>query len=176
MVLPKRGLEKPLKRIASVTAYLERKKGGKNIGLLVDGPNMLRKEFNTNLEKLTKLLEEKIGRVRVGKVLLNQYAPEKLIEAITNHGLLPVVVAGDIDVYMAIEGMEMIHNENIDVIALATRDADFLPIIYKAKEVGKETIIIGAEPGFSVALQKAADIVIRADQLEEDNTDSNNRD
>ena len=49
---------------------------------------------------------------------------------------------------------------NIDIIALMTRDADFLPIINKAKENGKETIVIGAEPGFSAALQNSADDAI----------------
>jgi uncharacterized protein (TIGR00288 family) len=98
--------------------------------------------------------------MRVGKVLLNQYASDKLIEAIVNQGFTPIVVAGDTDVYMAVEAMELIYNPNIDIIALMTRDADFLPIINKAKENGKETIVIGAEPGFSAALQNSADSAI----------------
>ncbi|WP_414469344.1 TIGR00288 family NYN domain-containing protein [Methanobacterium sp. ACI-7] len=128
----------------------------KNIGLLVDGPNMLRKEFSLNLDLVRQIISE-YGDMRVGKVLLNQYASDKLIEAIVNQGFTPVVVAGDTDVYMAVEAMELIYNPNIDVIALMTRDADFLPIINKAKENGKETIAIGAEPGFSAALQNSAD-------------------
>jgi uncharacterized protein (TIGR00288 family) len=103
--------------------------------------------------------------MRVSKVLLNQYASDKLIEAIVNQGFTPIVVAGDTDVYMAVEAMELIYNPNIDVIALMTRDADFLPIINKAKENGKETIVIGAEPGFSAALQNSADsaIILKSD-------------
>ena len=62
---------------------------------------------------------------------------------------------------IAIEAMELIYNSDVDVIALATRDADFLPIIQEAKRKGKETIVIGTEPGFSVALQNAADYVIK---------------
>ncbi|MGB4612009.1 MAG: TIGR00288 family NYN domain-containing protein, partial [Methanothermobacter thermautotrophicus] len=100
------------------------------------------------------------GNMRVGKVLLNQYASDKLIEAIVNQGFTPIVVAGDTDVYMAVEAMELIYNPNIDIIALMTRDADFLPIINKAKENGKDTIVIGAEPGFSAALQNSADHAI----------------
>ncbi|MCK4927941.1 MAG: NYN domain-containing protein, partial [Candidatus Aenigmarchaeota archaeon] len=48
----------------------------------------------------------------------------------------------------------------IDIIALATRDADFLPVVQLAKKMGKKVIIIGIEPGFSKALQHAADNVI----------------
>jgi len=154
-------------RLTSIKDYIplkRREAGGKNIGLLVDGPNMLRKEFNLNLDIVRKIIAE-YGDMRVGKVLLNQYASDKLIEAIVNQGFTPVVVAGDTDVYMAVEAMELIYNPNIDVIALMTRDADFLPIISKAKENGKETIVIGVEPGFSAALQNSADhaIVLKAE-------------
>lgn len=128
----------------------------KNIGLLVDGPNMLRKEFNLDLESIRKMMAEH-GKMRVGKVLLNQYASDKLIEAIVNQGFTPIVVAGDTDVHLAMEAMELIYNPNIDIIALMTRNADFLPLINKTKENGKETIVIGAQPGFSVALQNSTD-------------------
>ncbi|WP_457741755.1 TIGR00288 family NYN domain-containing protein [Thermococcus sp.] len=132
----------------------------KSIGLIIDGPNILRKEFGIKLEDIVEALE-RIGRIRVAKVVLNQYAPQGLIEAVVNQGLEPVIVAGDTDVRIAIEAMELIYNSDVDVIALATRDADFLPIIQEAKRRGKETIIIGTEPGFSVALQNAADYVIK---------------
>ncbi|HOI70849.1 MAG TPA: TIGR00288 family NYN domain-containing protein [Methanobacterium sp.] len=155
-------------RLSSLKEYIPLKKGdsrGKNIGLLVDGPNMLRKEFKLNLDLVRKIIKE-YGDMRVGKVLLNQYASDKLIEAIVNQGFTPIVVAGDTDVYMAVEAMELIYNPNIDVIALMTRDADFLPIVNKAKENGKETIVIGAEPGFSAALQNSADdaIILKTDE------------
>lgn len=148
-------------KLTSLKDYipLKKKESGKNIGLLIDGPNMLRKEFSLNLDLVRNILAQ-YGNMKVGKVLLNQYASDKLIEAITNQGFTPVVVAGDTDVYMAVEGMELIYNPNIDVVALMTRDADFLPIINKAKENGKETIVIGAEPGFSAALQNSADYAI----------------
>jgi uncharacterized protein (TIGR00288 family) len=149
-------------KLSSLKDYIPLKRGEsglKNIGLLVDGPNMLRKEFSLNLDLVREIISE-YGNMRVGKVLLNQYASDKLIEAIVNQGFTPIVVAGDTDVYMAVEAMELIYNPNIDIIALMTRDADFLPIINKAKENGKETIVIGAEPGFSAALQNSADDAI----------------
>ena len=132
---------------------------GKNIGLLVDGPNMLRKEFDCNLDTVRDLISEH-GNIKVGKVFLNQYASDKLIEAVVNQGFSPMIVAGETDVQMAVEAFELIHNPNIDVIALMTRDVDFFPLINVAKEHGKKTIVIGAEPGFSVALKNSADSTI----------------
>ncbi len=132
---------------------------GKRIALLIDGPNMLRKELGVKLEDLVEVLS-KIGDIRVAKVVLNQYAPQGLIEAVSNQGFEPMVVSGETGVKLAVEAMKEIYNPHIDVIAIATRNAEFLPVILKAKEKGKETIVIGVEPGFSVALKHAADYAI----------------
>ncbi|HIP16116.1 MAG TPA: TIGR00288 family NYN domain-containing protein [Methanothermococcus okinawensis] len=134
--------------------------GKDRIALLIDGPNMLRKEFNIDLDKIREVLS-KFGKIVIGRVYLNQYASDKLIEAVANQGFEPRVTAGDVDVEMAVEGTELIFNKNIDTIAYMTRDADFLPAMRKAKEHGKKIIVIGAEPGFSLAIQNIADHVIK---------------
>ncbi|GAB4314928.1 MAG: TIGR00288 family NYN domain-containing protein [Methanobacteriaceae archaeon] len=148
--------------LSSFKDYLPIKKGNskdKNVGLLIDGPNMLRREFDLDLDLVKEILGE-YGNIRIVKVFLNQYASDKLIEAITNEGFSPIVVAGETDVHMAVEAYELIHNPNIDIIALMTRDVDFFPLINIAKENGKETIVLGAEPGFSTALKNSADSAI----------------
>ncbi|MFA4701585.1 TIGR00288 family NYN domain-containing protein [Pyrococcus kukulkanii] len=132
---------------------------GKRIALLVDGPNILRKDLGIHLEDIVEALS-KLGNIRVAKVILNQYAPQSLIEAVSNQGFEPVIVAGEIGVKLAVEAMREVYNPNIDMIALATRNTEFVPIILKAKEKGKETAIIGVEPGLSSALKHAADYVI----------------
>jgi len=132
---------------------------GRRIALLIDGPNILRKEFGIKLEDIVEALEG-LGDIRVAKVVLNQYAPQGLIEAVSNQGFDAVVVSGETGVKLAVEAMREIYNPNIDAIALATRNAEFLPVILKAKEKGKETIVIGIEPGFSAALKHAADYTI----------------
>jgi len=159
-------------RIQRIREYLSKKKSqsSKKIGVLVDGPNMLRKEFNTNLKEIRELLSE-YGDIKIAKVFLNQYATDKLVEAIENQGFEPVVTSGDVDVRMAVEAMELIYNESIDVIALVTRDADFKAVLMKAMEMGKETIIVGAEPGFSTALKNSADIAIVLNEEEGEEKD-----
>jgi len=144
-----------------------RKESKKRIGVLVDGPNMLRKEFNINLREIREILSE-YGDVKIAKVFLNQYAGDKLVEAIENQGFEPVITSGDVDVRMAVEAMEIIYNDHIDVLALVTRDADFKAVLKKAMELGKETIIIGAKPGFSAALKNSADIAIVLNEDEDE--------
>lgn len=138
------------------------------VAIFVDGPNMLRKEFSVDLRDL-KQRAEKYGRVIIGKVYVNQFAPEKLVEAIINEGFEAIMVLGerneeqgesaDVDVSMTVGAMEAIINRDIDIIGIATRDADFLPVIQKSKENGKKVIVFGLEPAFSTSLQNAADFI-----------------
>jgi len=135
------------------------------VALLVDGPNMLRKEFMIDLREL-KRRAQNYGRIIIAKVFLNQFAPEKLVEAVINEGFECIMTlaeksedANDVDVTLAVAAMETILERDIDVFALATRDTDFLPVIQKAKEYGKKVVLFGAEPGFSSSLQNAADYV-----------------
>ncbi|ADE36668.1 MAG: TIGR00288 family NYN domain-containing protein [Methanohalophilus sp.] len=146
---------------SSIVKYLSTKKevGRRSIGLLVDGPNVLRKEFDVNLEEIRDVLKE-YGNVKIGRVFLNQYASNKLVEAVENNGFEPVICSSDVDVRLAVEGMDLVHNPNIDTLALVTRDADFKPLLNKANEHGKETIIFGVEPGFSTALRNSSDYVV----------------
>jgi uncharacterized protein (TIGR00288 family) len=131
------------------------------IALLVDGPNIIRRDVRIDLIDVKNRVSEH-GQIKVAKVFLDQYASDKLIEAMVNQGFEPVLTTGDVDVTMAVEATVQAFNPAIDTIALMTRDIDFRPVLVKAKELGKNTIVVGTEPGFSVGLRAAADIVIMA--------------
>lgn len=147
-------------KIKSILA--KKNKKDRNIALLIDGPNVIRKDVRLDLVALRKRIEEH-GNIKVSKIFLDQYASDKLIEAMTNQGYEPVITTGDVDVTMAVEAMVQVYNPHVHTIALMTRDIDFVPVLVKAKEFGKETIVIGSEPGFSVALKNTADIVIMSE-------------
>lgn len=139
---------------------------GPNVAIFVDGPNVVRKQFDLDLDELREKAGE-FGDIKVGKVFLNQYASDKLIEAIISQGFEAELGLGgekakesDVDVYMAVNAVESIFSDDIDTIILVTRDTDFLPVIQKAKEYGKETVVMGMDPGFSTALKNAADEVV----------------
>ncbi|MFH1306035.1 MAG: TIGR00288 family NYN domain-containing protein [Candidatus Micrarchaeota archaeon] len=151
-----------LEKIKSLLKRKEKKRPDKNIALMVDGPNVIRRDMRLDLLKVRKEVE-KYGHIKVAKLFLDQYASDKLIEAVTNQGYEPIISTGDVDVTMAVDSICQVYNPNIHIIALMTRDIDFRPVLVKAKELGKETIVIGAEPGFSAALKHTADIVIIAE-------------
>ena len=144
------------------TMFKQKKVEGRNVALLIDGPNVIRREMNLDLQKVRHEVE-KHGTIKVARIFLDQYASDKLIEAMVNQGFEPKITTGDVDVTMAVEAMEQVFNPHIHAIALMTRYIDFRPVLVKAKELGKETIVIGAEPGFSVALRNTADVVIIAE-------------
>ncbi|RLG42514.1 MAG: NYN domain-containing protein [Thermoproteota archaeon] len=129
----------------------------KQLAIIVDGPNILRRELGLDLEEIRKI-SESMGRVRRAVVVLNRQAPEKLVEAVANAGFDVKISFGKPEVDFTIEAMEAAFTDKIQTLILATRSAAYLPIIHKIKEIGKEVVVIGAEPGFSVALKKAADL------------------
>ena len=129
------------------------------IAVYVDGPNILRKELSIDLKDVKKAIEQ-FGRIKIGKVFLNQYASNKLLEAVVNQGFETVITVGDVDVSMAAEAVECIFNQHIQAIAFVTRDSDFTPAIVKAKRYGKETIVVMADTASAAALKNNADHVI----------------
>lgn len=139
--------------------FLKGKKEKPDVALLIDGPNIIRKSFNIDLKEVKDELT-KYGNIRVAKIYLDQYASDKLIEAMVNQGLETEITTGDVDVTMAIEAMEYVQNKNIDIIALMTRDTDYIPVLRKAKFYGKKTIIIATDVAFSAALRNTADNVV----------------
>jgi len=131
----------------------------KNIAVFVDGPNILRKEFDIDLGDIIGVLKA-YGNIKIGRVFLNQYAHKKLVEAVVNQGFESVITVGDIDVSMASDAVESIFNDDIQALAFVTRDSDFLPAITKAKRYGKDTIVILAEDSSADSLKNNADHVI----------------
>lgn len=136
-----------------------RKRKGKQLAIIVDGPNILRKELGIDLEEIRRMAEEE-GRIRIAAVILDRKAPEKLVEAVVNAGFKPITSTGKVEVDFTIVAMDAVYDEKVDALVLVARSAAYMSIVHKAKEKGKEVIVIGAEPGFSTALKKAADLYI----------------
>ena len=136
-----------------------KKKKQRNLAVFVDGPNILRKELGIDLESIKEVLE-KHGNLKIARVFLDQFASNKLVEAVVNQGFETILTVGDVDVAMASDATEAIFNKTIHAIAFVTRDSDFLPAIMKAKRYGKETIVVLAEEASAAALKNTADVVI----------------
>ncbi|MHA2357880.1 MAG: NYN domain-containing protein [Candidatus Heimdallarchaeaceae archaeon] len=143
---------------SSIQALRGRITGEKKIAVFVDGPNFLRKVKNRQikLEEVDEKIQD-LGRASIKKVILNEHASKNLIQAITNSGYKPLVSHHDTYITLAVEVMEAIKDgKNVDVVVIASRHARVTPILAKVKEKGLETVVLGFEPGFSIAVQKMA--------------------
>ena len=129
---------------------------GNRVALLVDGPNLLRDEFDVNLEDVRRVAEPDVARV-----YLNHRAPSALVEAVETNGMEPVVTSGDVDVRLAVDATAYAL-EGFDIV-LATRDADFKPALERANAEGTRTTVIGVSECFSSALESVADEVVMLD-------------
>ena len=106
----------------------------------------------------TQLLKD--GPLKIARVYLDQYATDKLIEAVVNLGFESVITVGDVDVAMAVDATESAFSKEIDTIVFITRDSDYLPAILKAKRQGKKTVVYLVEDGSAVALKNTVDRVV----------------
>jgi len=135
-----------------------------NIAVFVDGPNILRKEFNIDLAKIRSHLVAQ-GNVKIARVFLDQYATDKLIEAVVNLGFETIITVGDVDIAMAVDATDTVYNKEIDTIVFVTRDSDYLPAILKAKMHGKKTKVYLVDEGSAIALKNTVDEVVFIDRM-----------
>lgn len=143
----------------SLSKMVKKPKKPKKLAVFVDGPNILRKELGIDLLDIKKVVLQ-YGSPKIAKVFLNQFASNKLVEAVVNQGFESIITVGDVDVAMAVEATESIFNPSIEGIVFVSRDSDFLPAVVKAKNHGKDTIVILAEEASAAALKNTADFVV----------------
>ena len=147
--------------ILSSSRKKERRKEEKpRVALFVDGPNILRKEFNVKLEDIKEIAEQ-FGKITIAKVFLDKFAPKKLIEAVSNSGFTPVISPVDVHIYMAVELATILNTMKMDVFVVASRHTRCAPLVKIAREKGLETVVVGFDPGFSAALRNSSDFVFK---------------
>ncbi|MFB6112743.1 MAG: NYN domain-containing protein [Halodesulfurarchaeum sp.] len=134
------------------------------VGLFVDGPNVLRNEFDVDLEDLRVTAAEE-GTLRTARLYLDENASSGLVQAAEANGFDVRVTSGDVDVKLAVDATAFVTTEDIDVLVIASRDTDFKPVLEIANRIGGRTLAIApGTHGRSDALVNAAhDAVLLGD-------------
>ncbi|SFR61811.1 NYN domain-containing protein [Halogeometricum limi] len=126
------------------------------VALFVDGPNVLREEFDVDLDDVREAAAA-VGRPTATRLYLDEHATPGLIQAAEARGFEVVVTSGDVDVRLAVDVTRFAVERRADVVAIASRDTDFKPAIETANAYGLRTLAIApGEFGRSDALQNAA--------------------
>ncbi|MFB6109461.1 MAG: NYN domain-containing protein [Halodesulfurarchaeum sp.] len=133
------------------------------VGLFVDGPNVLREEFDVDLDELRETAGER-GTLGLTRLYLDEKASAGLIQAGEAHGFDVRITSGDVDVKLAVDATAAIQAADLDLLAIATRDIDFKPVVELANEAGIGTLAIApGSHGRSDALVAAADDAVVLD-------------
>jgi uncharacterized protein (TIGR00288 family) len=130
--------------------------GASRVGLFVDGPNVLREEFDVDLDDLRAVAADE-GRLAVTRLYLDEHATPELIQAAEARGFEAVTTSGDVDVRLAVDATVAVADGVIDVLVVVSRDTDFKPVLERAAERGVETVAVAPGAyGRSDALRNAA--------------------
>ncbi|WP_136716197.1 NYN domain-containing protein [Halorientalis salina] len=126
------------------------------VGLFVDGPNVLRSEFDVDLSDVREAAARK-GKLVATRLYLDENASSGLIQAAEANGFEVVTTSGDVDVKLAVDATTLVAAGDIDVLAIASRDTDFKPAVEAAALRNVTTFAIApGEHGRSDALRNSA--------------------
>lgn len=126
------------------------------VGLYVDGPNVLREEFDVDLDELRDVAEQE-GRLVTAALYLDEHATPALIQAGEARGFDVITTSGDVDVRLAVDATAAAIDEQISILVIVSRDTDFKPVLERAAKNGLETVAIApGEYGSSDALRNTA--------------------
>lgn len=135
----------------------------RRVGLLVDGPNVLRDEFDVDLDDV-RAVGNGAGTLVATRLYLDEHATPGLIQAAEARGYEVIITSGDVDVKLAIDATELVYTDAIDTLMIVSRDTDFKPVIEKAAKRGIHTVAVAPGTyGRSDALRNAAQEAILLD-------------
>ena len=113
---------------------------GKQIHCLIDG-DVINNLSSSQIKLLMEQIEE-IGSVRKNLAIFDyQLKPEKY-DLYINSGISPMIVPSDKDVYLALECLDVVNNQQTDILCVGVSDESMLSIIVKAREKS-EILLIG---------------------------------
>jgi len=122
---------------------------------------------NIVIEKISNVKDviDDLGRIIATKFYIegNRYSDE-LIDRIVEIGGMPIIEPSDLDIHLALALAELIYDKNINIIIIATKNVNFVPILIKAKSEGKKTILI-KEDSTSNPLDNTVDSVVNLSEI-----------
>jgi len=134
------------------------------VGLFVDGPNVLREEFDVDLDELRELAAAE-GRVAMARLYLDEHATPELVQAAEARGFAVVTTSGDVDVRLAVDATAAATEGSVGVLVVVSRDTDFKPVLEAAAARGVETVAVApGSYGRSDALRNAAQRSLTLDE------------
>lgn len=126
------------------------------VALFVDGPNILRDEFDVDLDDIREAAK-RAGRLVAIRLYVDEHATPGLIQAAEARGYEVIVTSGDVDVKLAVDATRVAVEGQAETLAISSRDTDFKPVFEVANGYGMRTFAIApGTHGRSDALRNSA--------------------
>jgi len=137
--------------------------GETTVALFADGPNVLRDEFDVDLDDVREVAED-FGQLATTRLYLDEHATPGLIQAVEARGFEVVTTSGDVDVKLAVDAVEAAVAGRVDTVVVVSRDTDFKPTVEVANRYGLRTVALApGTHGSSDALANAAHAALTLD-------------
>jgi len=136
----------------------------KKIAIIIDGPTILPDFDLRKLKVLTDSLTE-IGITRAGIIITDRQLSQDESELINSFGFQEEIVGSDVDIHVAINALEYLNSNSIDIIGIGTTDPGLFPIFAKIKQ-NKQLLIISWQKNVTPAMEAIADFVLDLEYLE----------
>ena len=91
---------------------------GERVALFVDGPNVLREEFDVDLDDVREAAAAE-GHLVTTRLYLDEHATPGLIQAAEARGFEVIVTSGDVDVKLAVDAARFAAEGRMSTLAIA---------------------------------------------------------
>jgi uncharacterized protein (TIGR00288 family) len=136
----------------------------KKIAIIIDGPTILPDLDIKKLQIIKDSLLE-IGVTRAGKIITDKQLSQNESEVINSYGFHEEIVGSDVDIHVAINALEYMNSNSIDIIGIGTTDPGLFPIFSRIKQ-SKQLLIITWQKNITPAMESIADFILELDYLE----------
>ncbi len=108
------------------------KKHGKNISCIFTG-KLIETLSEDQINKILNQVKE-IGSIRKSVAIFDHQLKPAEYGILIKLGISPIIVPSDEDIHIALEGMDAVFTQQIDVLCLGIVDEVLLPLIASARE------------------------------------------
>ncbi|MBK5112386.1 MAG: hypothetical protein KGD59_12280 [Candidatus Heimdallarchaeota archaeon] len=136
----------------------------KKIAIIIDGPTIL-PDFDLNKLNIIKESLIEIGVTKAGIIITDKQLSQNESELINSFGFHEEIVGSDVDIHVAINALEYMNSNAIDIIGIGTTDPGLFPIFSRIKQ-NKQLLIITWQKNLTPAMESIADFVLELDYLE----------
>jgi uncharacterized protein (TIGR00288 family) len=134
----------------------------KRVFCLVDG-TILEHISLTNIKQLIEQIQQ-LGSIRKSIIFFDSQLAPEVYEMYLRIGLSPKIVPSDKDVHIALESLDIVNSQQVDVFCIGVQDDSLLPVVIKLRET-TDILLISPTKKIAESYLPYSDYVLSLDEL-----------